>query len=220
MATETAGSRKLKLCCQCGDLKPLSSFHRNAAKADGVQSWCMECRADYEASPEGRSARYERQAKAKDRQAEERRRRQVLREQDGLFPQKQAARSAVYRAKRRGLIQAMPCYVCGAPADCTEAHHEDYADKLNVWWLCVECHRLQEAAGWPAVIATRAALRAERTQRLQETGELLLQALLSVGGKGRGCWFPGECKPTEPHCQRCRRIRSVLDAVECHSLLE
>jgi ribosomal protein S27AE len=61
--------------------------------------------------------------------------------------QKIYAHQAVYRAIRSGRLVRQPCSRCGAePA---EAHHEDYARRLDVEWLCPECHRQRhDEYGW------------------------------------------------------------------------
>lgn len=50
---------------------------------------------------------------------------------------KQLARNAVYRAVRAGRLVRVPCS-CGAPE--SEAHHDDYGQRLVVRWLCRPCH--------------------------------------------------------------------------------
>ena len=47
------------------------------------------------------------------------------------------------RARREGRLQMQPCEACGEPK--AEAHHDDYAEPLQVRWLCRSCHR-----GWHA----------------------------------------------------------------------
>lgn len=38
-----------KECSNCGRLRPLSEFHRDASTPSGYRSWCMECVSDYHA---------------------------------------------------------------------------------------------------------------------------------------------------------------------------
>jgi hypothetical protein len=52
-----------------------------------------------------------------------------------------AAQRAVQNAVRRGdLIRPGECERCGAEG-ALDAHHADYARKLDVDWLCRSCHR-------------------------------------------------------------------------------
>lgn len=49
------------------------------------------------------------------------------------------AHSALRSAVKRGLVERLPCEVCGAePAD---AHHPDYLRPLLVRFMCPRCHR-------------------------------------------------------------------------------
>ncbi|MEP9390420.1 hypothetical protein [Mesorhizobium sp. KR9-304] len=48
------------------------------------------------------------------------------------------AHGVVARAIRRGELQRLPCWICGAAA---EAHHEDYSVPLSIDWLCRFHHR-------------------------------------------------------------------------------
>lgn len=51
---------------------------------------------------------------------------------------RQNARNAVMVALRRGELTKQPCEVCGDPD--VEAHHDDYAKRLDVRWLCRPHH--------------------------------------------------------------------------------
>lgn len=53
-------------------------------------------------------------------------------------PEKVAARLMVRRAIERGDLAPQPCRVCGERK--AHAHHEDYSQPLDVWWLCVKHH--------------------------------------------------------------------------------
>jgi hypothetical protein len=50
------------------------------------------------------------------------------------------AHQIVARAKRRGKPKPAPCAICGSRKH-VEAHHPDYAEPLNVEWLCRNHHR-------------------------------------------------------------------------------
>jgi hypothetical protein len=55
-------------------------------------------------------------------------------------PEKHAAREAVKRALKRGvLVRPETCSVCGGGGP-IEAHHPDYNFPLDVEWLCRQCH--------------------------------------------------------------------------------
>lgn len=59
-------------------------------------------------------------------------------------PEKDRARSKVYLAVKAGKLVRRPCEVCGNPQ--SEAHHIDYANALQVQWLCRLHHRRLHAS--------------------------------------------------------------------------
>ena len=46
-----------KTCTRCGEVLPLTMFHRRTAAPDGYNSWCKRCRAEYarDSRPRARS---------------------------------------------------------------------------------------------------------------------------------------------------------------------
>lgn len=53
-------------------------------------------------------------------------------------PQKVACAAAVGKAIADGLLEKLPCEICGKQT--AEAHHEDYDKPLDVIWLCKKHH--------------------------------------------------------------------------------
>ena len=54
------------------------------------------------------------------------------------------AHYAVVAALRDGKLKPLPCETCGKTGDGYHrvvAHHDDYAQPLNVRWLCGSCHK-------------------------------------------------------------------------------
>lgn len=51
---------------------------------------------------------------------------------------KVGARAAMHAALRFGLIEKMPCEVCGATK--VDGHHDDYEKPFEVRWLCKRHH--------------------------------------------------------------------------------
>jgi len=69
------------------------------------------------------------------------RRAQLAREYEDRYPEKRRAHVAVCNAVRRGrLIKPTSCVDCGKEATRIEAHHADYSKRLDVAWLCQQCH--------------------------------------------------------------------------------
>lgn len=62
---------------------------------------------------------------------------------------KERARHAAYRAIERGELVREPCEACGeSPVgvdgrSLVQAHHNDYAEPLEVRWLCARCHGIE-----------------------------------------------------------------------------
>lgn len=54
-------------------------------------------------------------------------------------PDKVNAHSKVNYALRKGLLNKLPCEICGEKQ--VHAHHEDYSKPLEVVWLCKSCHK-------------------------------------------------------------------------------
>jgi len=54
------------------------------------------------------------------------------------YPDRYKARTAVGNAIANGKLERKPCEICGEKA---QAHHENYAEPLNVRWLCFKHHR-------------------------------------------------------------------------------
>lgn len=75
------------------------------------------------------------------------RRSYVLRDRQ-KFPEKNEARWKAAYAIKKGRLKRGPCEVCGNMK--SEAHHDDYAQPLNVRWLChfhhLAMHRAQYRA--------------------------------------------------------------------------
>lgn len=52
--------------------------------------------------------------------------------------QKRNARNKVNRAIAKGLLNRLPCEICGELK--SQAHHNDYNKPLEINWLCSSCH--------------------------------------------------------------------------------
>jgi hypothetical protein len=54
----------------------------------------------------------------------------------------EACHNAVFRAIKKGtMVRSNTCQICGKQGK-TEAHHNNYLEKLKVLWLCSSCHKL------------------------------------------------------------------------------
>lgn len=129
-----------KTCIRCEQQQPLGEFYRHPGMADGHINKCRSCcKAEAAANRVANLDRYrdydrrrlltaKRKADRADRQIRYR----------AANPLKQAARAAVARAVRSGLLAKQCCQVCGCES--AEAHHDDYGQPLAVRWLCRKHH--------------------------------------------------------------------------------
>jgi len=147
-AKQGAASAPLFQCKSCEGV-----FEANAFYASNLRN-CKECvkaavrrnraeKADYYRAYDRK--RYRENPERKEHCQEQARkipmsdRVEKQRERRRAAPEKNRARLAVYRAVKAGKIKRKPCYFCGATKG-LHAHHEDYAQPLDVVWLCSSCH--------------------------------------------------------------------------------
>lgn len=123
----------MKTCSKCGETKSLTEFNRHRRARDGRQVACRACQVEdhreWKRSEVGRAST-----------AIQRRR---WNEQN---QEKRSAHKRVEGALRSGQL-ARPdcCDQCGGGGR-IEAHHHDYAQPLEVTWLCQPCHRAEHRA--------------------------------------------------------------------------
>jgi hypothetical protein len=109
-----------RICSECRVYKPIVDFPR--AKEGKRHYQCKACR---------RVARRATPAEAK------RAWRQAWK---AAHPKQRAAQRTVTKAIRAGrLVRPELCESCHAPGR-IQAHHDDYAKRLDVRWLCHSCH--------------------------------------------------------------------------------
>ena len=146
-----------KVCSVCGDKKKTSEFHNQPRGLLGVEGQCKFCRgvrmAKWRTSDAGRKSqrlrtiRYRATTKGRSKIREVMSRYNASplghiadRLRRERAPHKLAARAAVRRAIRLGLLIKPPaCQSCGTVGK-VEGHHPDYFKPLEVDWLCRPCH--------------------------------------------------------------------------------
>lgn len=134
-----------KTCFKCGKTLPLVEFYKHKMMADGHLNKCKTCtKADvskHRAENVERIREYDRQrANLPHRREQAKRIGERWREE---HPKRRAANIAVGNAVRRGDLNPLPCFECGAEK--TEAHHPDYDRPLDVIWLCPAHHKQTHA---------------------------------------------------------------------------
>jgi len=136
----------VKICTRCHEAQPLGAFYRNTGQASGLNPRCKVC---------VRATQRERRA-AGLVQAAERRRYQTspqhrakvaaqTRKWKARNPEKVEAENIVAAAIKHGALTRQPCEVDGC-ATKAHAHHADYAEALEVRWLCPLHHARQHVA--------------------------------------------------------------------------
>ena len=110
-------------CRKCDRDLPVEAFYKHPATV------CKECH-------KARMLEYYRTPGYKAKNAGYQRKRLAVKENYA----KHAARTAVSWALRTGRMTKPDfCTICGSDQE-IEAHHEDYAKRLEVVWLCRPCH--------------------------------------------------------------------------------
>jgi hypothetical protein len=133
----------LKTCFKCKTEKPLTEFYKHPMMGDGHLNKCKECaRRDVRAHRAANES-----VREYDRARASQPHRVALRQQmqerfRADHPERRAAHLAVQYAIRAGRMEKLPCWVCGEKA---EAHHPDYAQPLDVVWLCPRHHKQTHA---------------------------------------------------------------------------
>jgi ribosomal protein S27AE len=171
MTTEVEQVQATKWCSRCFFEKPINEFSLNNGKKDGHQTYCKLCKSilnkDYKTKNADKLKEYQLKyysenaqklaIKNRFRALEYRKivnldpiKKERLAEQRRIsagnhfhkFPEKIAARKAVFKAINSGvLVRPDVCSECGK-MDEIQAHHDSYAPehRLNVRWLCKKCH--------------------------------------------------------------------------------
>lgn len=132
-----------KRCPPCGAIKPISEFHRDAGRLDGLQARCKSCHVEANRksrlnNPEANRERHRRRTQKNPEQEQARKAAWQAANREKI-----AAQRAVRRELRAGrMARPNTCDSCGVGADQfrIEAHHDDYARPVDVMWLCSPCH--------------------------------------------------------------------------------
>jgi hypothetical protein len=131
-----------KECARCHAWLSLTEFRKQATTRDGLRTWCRRCCREYlrtyYTKHRDQFRRYAKKQDSKypDRAAE----REYHRRWMNDHPEVSAAGNAVNNAITAGRI-ARPsnCEICEGIGN-IHGHHPDYNKKLEVAWLCRQCH--------------------------------------------------------------------------------
>jgi len=141
-----------KMCAVCHESKPLSEFHRDSRKRDGLQRCCRRCNSAvaYEWQKKNRERYLQNHRKAAKgymarnpevRLAHERRMREIHPER---YNARKSLRLAIAACR---VVKPSTCESCHQPTESRRlhGHHEDYSKPLDVRWLCRRCHEALHA---------------------------------------------------------------------------
>lgn len=136
----TANASSSKVCFKCGTQQPLTEFYRHSKMADGHLNKCKSCtKRDVS---ENRLKNIESIREYDRRRASLPHRKKLSIELQRIWrrldKRKDHCHNKLARAVRKGLIDRLPCVVCGAKR--TQAHHESYDRPLDVVWYCAAHH--------------------------------------------------------------------------------
>lgn len=131
-----------KRCYKCKLSLSVSEFSKDKNKKGGLQSWCRQCVAAYNAAyqqtPKGKAvniaavARYQQTPKGKTA------RNAATVRSRAKYPQRNRCRHQLANAITAGKIVRQPCINgCKGKA---EGHHLNYSKPFAVIWLCRKCH--------------------------------------------------------------------------------
>lgn len=127
----------MKTCFKCQRELPLSDFYKHKQMADGHLNKCKDCTK--KDATVNRWKNIDR-IRAYDRGRGNRQASGYVREYRARFPLKYKAVNMVNNAIRDKKLFSKPCEACGSERS-VHGHHDDYAEPLNVRWLCAICHK-------------------------------------------------------------------------------
>jgi len=142
-----------KKCTKCKQVKPVSDFHKDKGKKDGLSWHCKLCAKAKVKEWQQNNRERVNNGQNKRRNANPEKHRAYKRKWNkshldsvkktvGSYrknnPERVRAWEVVNRHLREGRLVRQPCRVCGSKK--TEGHHESYDKPLEVDWLCRRHH--------------------------------------------------------------------------------
>ena len=128
----------MKTCSKCKKEKDESLFQKRKASHDGLTASCKACLKEYDDSrlkdPKRMKARRDYQKTQKGKAAHSK----ACKNWVDKNQVKRGVHILVGNSISRGDLIKEPCEVCGNQK--AHAHHDDYAEPLNVRWLCDKHH--------------------------------------------------------------------------------
>ncbi len=129
----------MKTCFKCNQEKALSEFYKFAKMKDGYLGKCKVCTLKDTGRYRSENLEYYRALKRRKGNKVKEENKVWAKKDKKKFPAKYKAQNKVTNALRNGNLIRHPCEVCGSEKY-IHAHHDDYAEPLNVKWLCAIHH--------------------------------------------------------------------------------
>lgn len=131
--------RAEKRCPGCEQTLAASEFPANRGNRDGLHAYCLSCNRAKQAAERARRGEDYREMRRRYRATPEGRAAYLKYRKE--HPTKWAAHKAAQAAIKDGrLVRPDRCEQCGETG-MIDSHHDDYAQPLEVRWLCRWCHQ-------------------------------------------------------------------------------
>lgn len=144
----------MKKCAKCKEEKELDFFKNRSDKPHLKKSYCLDCekeigrsRNEYHRKKYAENPSYRKKSLARNKKRAKENPDAIKNEVKKHYKkhrEKYLARQWLRRAVSRGkIMKPKKCERCGQIKDRIEGHHHDYSKRLDVEWLCVDCHKLE-----------------------------------------------------------------------------
>ena len=139
-------------CTKCNITRPMNEFHKDSSTPKGFCKQCKVCRNAYRESHRENAINLSREYYLNNKDKVKSRVKRYNKTDKGIKskakacknwvdknPKKSKVRYLVFKAVGDGVIEKVPCEVCGDVN--VHAHHCDYDKPLDVMWLCDGHHK-------------------------------------------------------------------------------
>jgi hypothetical protein len=134
------GRSLMKPCIECKITKPLAEFYRHPQMGDGYLNICKACHCERMRVRRLLNPQVQEQDRQRVKTPDRRRKMRAVSDRwKKKHPTGYRAHYTVTNAVRDGRLKKGPCALCGA-TEHVHGHHKNYAEPLNVIWLCAKCH--------------------------------------------------------------------------------
>lgn len=152
-----------KQCNKCKQIKPFSEFYKNQTGKNGLRSFCKSChiasqqtekskltKKAYRESEKGKKIQHYYNVSAKHKESSKNyfqsekgkeKHRQNARIYYNRYPEKIKAHNIINNAIATGKLPRPDTLQCSCGKQAKHYHHPNYAIKLDVIAVCIQCHQ-------------------------------------------------------------------------------